>query len=247
MLISETSQTCHTQSVTSSLGCAVQQAKLALATVQDATPQPPRPKSGVPYTSGAPLIRSTGLSLKISKEGLVGTSSYPARHDCSAEEVGEAVNEFGIKWLAGESVTDQMRRQKEKFWLSLAEQGFVKPPETLFLNKELDIKGQENSGSGAELQETQQALTKQSQSSSIRESSSDISHPVPSTNSRTQHSSSDKHSQSGASSDNRTKQSLPTKRQFNQSMSIDNNGSTSTVSGSESQSFPSYEGISSPE
>lgn len=226
----------------------MQQAKLALATIQDTSPQAPRPRSGVPYTLGAPIIRSTGLSLKISKEGLVGTSSYSVRHNRSAEEVGEAVNEFGIKWLAGESVTDQVRRQKEKFWLSLAEQGFVKPPEALLLNKELNIKGHDNSGTGAELhQETQKSLTSQSQSSSKSGSSSDISHPVPSTSSRTQHSPSDKHSQSGASSDNRTKQSLTTKRQFNQSMSVNNNGSSSTVSGSESQSFPSYEGISSPE
>lgn len=263
--MSEASHTCLSQNATPSLGCAVQQAKLVLASVRGSAScsQVPIPISGGSYTVVNPPLRSTGLSPKLSRGGLGKTSSHPVRQDHRTEKVEEDADQFGIQLLAGDSVLDQVRRQKEKFWLSLAERGYVKPPESIPLNvEEVNVKGAVNSASEerareefastlkknkaasrTELhQQTSKSLTEQSQSSSMSRSYS--SNVNPETNNRTQLSPSDKHSDSSSTADSRTKQSHPNERQIQQSLSVDSNTSSGTRTTTESQTFPSYEGIS---
>ncbi|XP_050728008.1 uncharacterized protein LOC127004399 isoform X1 [Eriocheir sinensis] len=278
-LISEAPQICQSQSVIPSLACAVQRAKLALASVTGSAPysQVPLPKNEGSYTPGNPLFGGTGLSPKVSKEGLVRASSHPAIQDHSTEEIEETANQFGIKWLAGDSVTDQVRRQKEKFWLSLAERGYVRPPESLPLSEEeASVKGTVNSASEERAREEFVRTSKKTGvpiEPSQKNAASRAELPVYQQTSKyltkqTQcsHTSGSSYSSSLSSNPNsRTQQSSPEKHskpsitagnktkshsseeQIQQSMCVDSNTSSRTASTTESHTFPSYEGISSHE
>lgn len=254
------------------MASAVQRAKLALATVTgSALYSQVLPKNEGSYTSGNPLFKGTGLSLKVAKENLVRASLHPVIQDHSTEETEETANQCGIKWLAGDSVTDQVKRQKEKFWLSLAERGYVRPPETLPRSeKEASVRGtidsaseerareeyvriskktgvpiepsRENAASKPKLyQQTSKSLPKQTQCS-IASGSSYSSSLSSNTNSRTQQSPLENHSKLNITGGN--KKSPSSEEQIQQSVCVDSNTSSRTVSTTESHSFPSYEGIS---
>ena len=281
-LIAEASQATHTHGITSSLSDAVQRARLALGTVRGTTPhtQPPVPNIGI--TSGDFHPRNIGLSIKVPEGVLPGTLSGVAGADPMSEEVKKAASPLEGKWLAGESVTEQVRRQKEQFWFSLVEQGFVRPPEALPLSGEEILCAINQLGSGKEPHKnTSEESTEKKINRTLKKTDVPMGHSPKRTAEKTQshqqtqtksnvelgrcsnesgstsepccHSVS---ANSNSSFDNQnkldvssgeTKLSHSTESQLQQNMYV---GSTASGKPSstetESQSFPSYEGVNSP-
>ncbi|KAG0718974.1 hypothetical protein GWK47_051453 [Chionoecetes opilio] len=278
-LIAEASHASHVQGVPASLEGAVQRARRALAAVRGTAPRPPLPIPSTRITADDSLPRNTGLSVKVPEGVLLRTSSGAGPHPWS-EKAGQAAGPSEVRWLGGESVTEQVRRQKEQFWLSLAEQGFVRPPELVTFNgEEIHSAAQISSQSGSSKSSHQKKFEKSAEEKFARTvketgipighspktqshqqtqtrlhaehrqpldrggSSSDPSHDSPPAISKAQHSSSDSQIKVDVPSGN-TKQSVSTESQRVQSVSaLTTSGMPDTT---DSQSFPSYEGVSSP-
>lgn len=265
-LIAEVSQVTHTPDVTQSLGDAVQRARLILTTVRGAVPHPQPLVPNIRITGIDSLPKNTGLSIKIPDGAPPRTSSDASGASLCSEEVKKDVNPLEGKWLTGESVIEQVRRQKEQFWFSLAEQGFVRPPETLSLtgekcNNDQSVSCKEPYKTTAEEkiektspkkaaakihlhQQTQTKSPEQCQSSNKSDSTSDLSSYAPANN-KTQHSPSDSKIKSDVSSAD-ARQSFSIQNQLQQNVPAENTPSgVPSSTETESQSFPSYEGVTS--
>lgn len=275
-LIAEASPASHTHSVTPNLSDAVQRAKLALAPIRGIAPHPQPP-----ITTCDTLPRSTGLSFKV-PEGVLLRSSSAAEAQHWSEELGETTSPLEEKWLAGKSVTEQVRQQKEQFWLSLAKQGYVRPPGTVLLSgKEVIHNNQLGSGKGS-LKNISKESVEEKFVGSLKKTGAPVEHSLKKAEARTQSHqqtqtkaspedclssnmsdlpsaslhcspiiSEAQHSPSGSQikleiSSSDTKQSVPIESQLEQNVLVDNTSSSGMPSSTESQSFPSYEGMSSP-
>ncbi|XP_045104312.1 uncharacterized protein LOC123499837 isoform X2 [Portunus trituberculatus] len=266
-LIAEASQVTHSPVVTQSLGDAVQQARLVLTAVRDAVPhpQPLVPNTGI--TGFDSLPKNTGLSIKVPERVPPRTSPDEVGGSFCSQEVEKDVNPLEGKWLTGESVMEQVRRQKEQFWRSLAEQGFVRPPETLprageksCSDQSVSFKEPYKNTSEEKLkqtspkkavsrthvhQQTQTKPPKHCQSSSKKDSNSGFS-SYTSSNNKIQPSTSDSKIKCDAPSAD-GKQSFSIESQLQQNVPAENTSSgVPSSTETESQSFPSYEGVASP-
>lgn len=263
-LIAEASQVIDTPGASRSLGDAVQRARQVLTAVRGAVPhsQPLVPDTGIAGIDSLP--KNTGLSIKV-PEGAPPKISSDAAGSNLPEEVEKDVCPLEGKWLTGETVMEQVRRQKEQFWLSLAEQGFVRPPEALPFagekcgsdlsvsckepDKNTEEKLEQNSPKKAAArmhlhQETQTKSPEHCQSSNKSDSTSDLSSYIPANN-ETHHSPSDSKIKCDASSAD-AKQSFSNKSPLQQDVLTENTSSGMlSNTETESQSFPSYEGVAS--